>query len=367
MSGSESIHPGNPNRKISWWKTVPGLLLSLALLVWILRGSDPSKVWGVLRTISPWLVLATAAIGYLSIPLRTVQWRWLLGNAPKAGFINVFKAICLGYLGNCVLPMRGGELVKTYVLSRNSDLPIARVLASVVLARLQDLLPILVLLAVMFTVIPLEEGINLREQALFDQPVFISKARLNQAFRLFAFCAAGAGIGLIVFYRWQDALHKRMVRVLASFSPRFAKLLDSLFSQVAAGVRVVGDARWFWGAQSLSFICWFIFAIAPVPLLLAFSLEFKQACLTALAMTGLTTFAHLIPSAPGAVGTFHALCLVALLVCNPHMDRNAAVAFTLIVHLIGTAGPALPGLVFLPQSWGQMWRIKRNGVPRITT
>ena len=363
MSVPEPTYLGKPAGKTAWWKMLPGLVLSLVLLLWIFRGSDLGKVWGVIRTISPWLVLATVAISYLSIPLRVVQWRWLLGNPREAGFTSVLKAICLGYLGNCILPMRGGELVRTYVLSRNSDLPIARVLASVVLTRLQDLLPILVLLVVMFTVVPLDDSIDLSEQGLFEEPVFISKVQLNVAFRVLAFSATGAGVGLVLFYRWQDALRKRMVRVLASVSPRFAKLLDSLFSQVADAVRVVGNARWFLGAQGLSFVCWIIFAIAPVPLLMAFSLDLSQACITALTMTGLTTFAHLLPSAPGAVGTFDALCVVAVLVCNPHMDRNAALAFTLVVHLIGTVGPALPGLVFLPQSWGQLWRIRRNGVP----
>lgn len=357
---NECRHVEQARKSCYWLKTVPGLVLSIALLAWILRRCDLGEVWSTLRVVPLWPVLATICIGYLAIPLRVVQWRWLLGNPPEARFMSLLKAICVGHLGNCFLPMRGGELVRTYLLSRSSSLPMARVLASVVLTRLQDILPILVLLAVLLAVIPLDEGTTLDAQELLDQPVFISKARLGSAIRILAIGAAGAAIGVVLFYRWQEALRKCVVRVLNPVSSRFARWLDTALSQVGEAIQVVRNPRLFWGAQGLSFVCWLLFIIAPVPLLMAFSLSFEQACLTALAVTTLTTFAYLIPT-PGAVGSFHALCLVALLVCNPSMDRNAAVAFTLLAHLIATVSPAIPGLLFLQQVWRDVWRLREGG------
>ena len=91
--------------------------------------------------------------------------------------------------------------------------------------------------------------------------------------------------------------------------------------------------------------------MAPIPLLMAFSLGFGQACVTAVAVTGIATIAHMLPSAPGAVGTYHAFCFVAVILCNPGMDPNAVVAYAVVAHLVGALSPALPGLFFLPRAW----------------
>jgi uncharacterized membrane protein YbhN (UPF0104 family) len=88
---------------------------------------------------------------------------------------------------------------------------------------------------------------------------------------------------------------------------------------------------------------------------MSFGLDFKHAALTAIAQTGLTTIAHMLPSAPGAIGTWHAFCLVAVLSVNPEMDPNTALAYTFLAHLVSTVSPALPGLLFLPTAWRDLF------------
>jgi len=63
----------------------------------------------------------------------------------------------------------------------------------------------------------------------------------------------------------------------------------------------------------------------------------------------------MLPSAPGAIGTWHAFCLVAVLSVNPNIDPNTALAYTFLAHLVSTLSPALPGLLFLPTAWRDLF------------
>jgi hypothetical protein len=182
-------------------------------------------------------------------------------------------------------------------------------------------------------------------------PVSISHAHLVTTVRSLALAATLAGVAVFVAYRWGPFVAKVLTARLGGIAPRLTGRVVGMFDAFSRGMAVVGRRRYFWGAQALAFCCWAIFAVAPVPLLTSFGLSFRQACVTAVAKTGLTTIAHLLPSAPGAIGTYHVFCFVAVILCNPSMDANAAIAYALLAHLVGTLSPALPGLVFLPRAW----------------
>ena len=64
--------------------------------------------------------------------------------------------------------------------------------------------------------------------------------------------------------------------------------------------------------------------------------------------TAVTSLTFVLPSTPGAIGTFHALCLASIYACVPDVDPNVALAYTVVIHLIGTLGPGLPGILILP-------------------
>lgn len=344
-------------------KHVLGFAMSFLLLAWILYKADLRGVWDAIQRISLWPVLLTLAISYVSFPLRTLQWQWLMGNPEQARFPAAFRALSLGYLGNFLLPMRGGEFLKAFVLARSTELGFARTLSAVVLARFQDLLPILLLAMAVFWVAPLGEGIHMNLGGLLENAIIIPPKTLYAALGFFALAVAGGAVFCAMLYRWQDATHKLLVSFAQRYIPRLAPRLAAAFEQVSATVDVMGEVRLFWGGQAMAFLCWALFVLAPIPLLCSFSLSMRQASLTSVAINGLATFAHLLPSGPGALGTFHVLCLVALYLVNPGMDPDDAVAYTLIANLLSALGPALPGLFFLPGAWSDVRAAKRHTTP----
>jgi hypothetical protein len=100
-----------------------------------------------------WLVLPFVALT-VQFALRAQRWALLLRSACGAAVpaSTIAPAMAVGYLANAVLPARLGEVARTLVAARTTQLNIATVAASVVVERLIDLAA-LVTLAVLGTAV----------------------------------------------------------------------------------------------------------------------------------------------------------------------------------------------------------------------
>jgi uncharacterized protein (TIRG00374 family) len=287
--------------------------------------------------------------------LRVEQWRLLLGMPRSVTHWRALTATCLGHVGNVLLPMRGGEAVRAVLLSKSCAVPLPRVLVSVGLNRVQDLPAILLIVAAVFVLSPLDPATIHTVSKVLGVTFTPTQADLSGVMRALGASIAIAALGLcLAYFYWRPAL-RLAARLTANHNFPGSQRLIRIFENLGEGMEVVGQSRYFWTAQALSFACWFIFLVSPIPLLMSFGLDFKHATLTAIAKTGLTTIAHMLPSAPGAIGTWHAFCLVAVLSVNPEMDPNAALAYTFLSHVVSTVSPALPGLLFLPTAWKDLF------------
>jgi hypothetical protein len=264
---------------------------------------------------------------------------------------KTLKAICLGHVGNLLLPMRGGEAVRAVLLSKSCAIPFPRVLVSVGLNRVQDLPVILLIVAAVFVLNPFDPATVQAVSNVLGVSFTPSQADLTGLMRALGASIALVAVGLCLVYSYWRPAFRLATRLTANHNFLGSGRLIRILQNLGEGMEIVGHAKYFWTAQALSFACWGVFLIAPIPLLMSFGLDFKHAALTAIATTGLTTIAHMLPSAPGAIGTWHAFCLVAILSVNPTLDPNTALAYTFLSHLVSTVSPALPGLLFLPTAW----------------
>lgn len=98
-----------------------------------------------------WIVLSLV-LGLLSHISRTIRWNLMiepLGRKPK--MLNTFLAVMVGYLMNLALP-RMGEISRCGVLARYEKISFTKLIGTVVLERLIDMLMLLImLLIVVFT------------------------------------------------------------------------------------------------------------------------------------------------------------------------------------------------------------------------
>lgn len=94
-----------------------------------------------------WIVVSLF-VGLLSHISRTIRWNLMiepLGHKPR--MLNTFLAVMIGYLMNLALP-RMGEISRCGVLARYEKIPFTKLVGTVVLERLIDVLVLLLLLLI---------------------------------------------------------------------------------------------------------------------------------------------------------------------------------------------------------------------------
>lgn len=124
---------------------------SLGILIfWLVyKDQDIKRIKSILTNeVNYFWIILSVFLGLLSHLSRTIRWNLIiepLGHKPRT--LNTFLAVMIGYLMNLALP-RMGEISRCGVLSRYEKIPFTKLVGTVVLERLIDVLMLLLLLVV---------------------------------------------------------------------------------------------------------------------------------------------------------------------------------------------------------------------------
>jgi len=302
-----------------------GYLVSATCLVVLAWRVD----WGVfahdfLQARPALLVLAVPFIvaTYASFTLR---WRVLLGSERAPSLFRVGCILMTGYFANAVLPLRAGDALRVALLRNRYGHPVARVVGSIVLERLLDVITLLAFGAVLAAFASLPEKIvgPLRGTAVV------------------AFIGILIILMIVVRASWIAAvLERSLTRIntrLAASSARHLHHFVDVIRLVTRGDRQSNTRLA--GAILLSAIGWGTFAIAMMLCTAAFQVH--PAFTGGLLLTVMTNLGSAIPASPGSLGVYHALAVLALSVWDTGFDVALAVAT--VSHAIATGVQLLLG------------------------
>ncbi len=136
-----------------------------------------------------WIIIVLCVYMISSIS-RSLRWQQILkADNYSPGFLNTLGALMIGYFVNLGVP-RAGEIVKTGILSRNESIPFEKVLASVVIDRVADILSLLVVLAI---------ALLISSDIIFS--FFQDNFKISTLYQLGALALFGL-IALVVFLFW---------------------------------------------------------------------------------------------------------------------------------------------------------------------
>ncbi|MDE2661614.1 MAG: lysylphosphatidylglycerol synthase transmembrane domain-containing protein [Gemmatimonadota bacterium] len=315
-----------------------GALVSVALLVWALRGVSAAELLRHLGEANVWLLIAATVVATLTFNLRAIRWEILLrasnGSLP---FGSRYAAVCIGFMANNVLPGRLGEFVRAYSLSRITPVPLSAALASLVVERLLDAIVLMVFLVPAFFIVGVDEAASGTLRDLFTLGVVLVSASL---------------LALALLVRSPD----RFLRLAARWSRRVApdrvanRIMDVL-SAFVDGLGALRHAHVFARAMLWSFAVWAWNAASFYLGFLAFGIV-GPGFLGALVLQTTISFAVAIPSTPGFFGPFEAAARVAL---ELHQIEPARIiSFAAGYHI----------LTFLPITVLGIWYMRRLGISR---
>jgi uncharacterized membrane protein YbhN (UPF0104 family) len=296
-------------------------------------------VWWGLQQRRPELPDSTAAVAWivLAVGLYTVGtalrgerwWRILRLVDVKATRPDVYALTAVGYMGNNVLPARAGDVLRVFLLSRETGGGMPRLLGTVVAERLLDVLVLGgCLLAVVYTVLPVGALPT-------NQPLLLGGGLLV--------LLALAAIVTRTFGR-----HPLFDRARAYIRP----LADAPRALISlTGVSLVGITVLIWAFEAAVYVA------------VGRALGLDLTAVDALYLVCLANCVAALPAAPGSLGTFEAAVVFGLTAIS---KNGNAVSYLLMLRLVLYGPITIAGLVVLFVRFGGGKFLRRaHGLPSV--
>ena len=308
-----------------------GIAISAALLALFLLTSG--KRGGMLDALSDanyWFLVPAVAAYLVSIYFRALRWTVLLRHLKPVTTRRLYPVVVVGYMANNLLPMRLGELVRSYYLGEREGISKTSALATIFVERLFDALVLLLFIAVIMVFVPLT-GLANSFSDQYGLPWPALAALVSVPF-LGAFAS---GVILAVYPARAEAALRWLVRPLPQ---RFQVMSTDLTLKVLEGLASLRDPKLLSTLFLLSLPVWFLEAAVFFILGFPFGLDDAHANLGAMAVTmvlvtAISNIGSSVPAAPGGLGLFEIIARETL-VLGPlaTIDRSVAAGYALVVH-----------------------------------
>lgn len=310
-----------------------------------MRGTSLTDILQHVRAAKPAPLAAAVILATLTFPLRLVRWRLLLRdehgrNYPAA---PLWHAVALGFMANNILPLRAGELVRSYTAARLAGIRFTTVLSSVAVERIFDGLTIVGLLlpALLSPDLPSSVAVG-----------GVSVARLARMAALLA----GAGLLAAVLILAAPLAAERLVRRLLPWD-RVADRIVGVIEDVRHGLSVLRTPVRLTLVIFWSLVLWLVNALAFHVGFAAFEIPVSYE--GALLMQGLLVLGISIPSTPGFFGPFEAVIVAVLALYG--VPRELAFSYALAFHVTSFVPITLLGLWSLTRTPGGFRGLRQAG------
>jgi glycosyltransferase 2 family protein len=301
-------------------KIALGLVVSAALLGYLFWHADVGAISARLAETRWGFLAVSIGLNVFSLWCRAHRWGFLF--PPGARPRRLFNAVMIGYMGNNLLPLRAGEVLRAYVVTRRGE-PFWTTVTTMVVERVLDGLAVGIMLAAVFLLLPVPRELE------WGALVFLS-ADLALVAVLAAFVLAPGRVGRVAL-----ALTRRWPAV----ATRVARILETL----DAGLVGIRTPRHLPSTVLWSVMIWVGMVATTWACLLAAHLDLPLlAAWTVVAFLGLGVS---LPSSPGFVGVIQAAVVAALRLFD--VPLNDALSFSLLLHASQFVPVTLWGLALL--------------------
>jgi len=278
------------------------VLAVLAVAIWFtLRSVDLTSLGSSLDNISWPLVFCVIPIILLSHYVRALRWTTILSpSVPVRRVWPALSAVLVGYASSVIIP-RSGEVLRPWVFSRRTGIPLGATLSSVVVERILDVLTLLCGFGLVFI---------FQQDRVLQAIPSLTPERLLVAVVIPAFLL----LAVIVVLTFTSAGLSLADLIRKKVHARFGVWLHGVLMQVRQGtVAIRTPALWFrltletvsmWLLYTIPL--WLLFKAMPIASLNA--LGFADAAF----MLVIVSIGVTIAPTPGAIGVYQGFAQTAL-------------------------------------------------------
>ena len=328
---------------------IGGALVSAGALYFAFKNVPLTELFIYLASINYFWVLPAVLVAVFSFMLRAVRWQIILESSCRMRFWRAFHPMMIGFMINCVLPGRLGEVARPMILQKEEKVPFATGLATVVAERIFDI-GFLILLF-MFTAGMMRVDSH--------QTVAFGQYQLNQktlqalfAGMLKLGAVLMAGIAMFSIGKIREVIYSAIMftpalfffagqRFKSSFKEKVCEPVIGILKNIAQGFALIGYPKKIFLCAFFSVLIWGLQALSYY----LFSLGSPGIHLTYLEMTATLAIICLfisLPSVPGWWGLWEAGGVFALSLFG--VTAKEAAGFTLANHAIQVFPVIIVGL-----------------------
>lgn len=277
----------------------------------------PSSFGGIMALVGALGLYVVATL------MRAERWdRILRRSGVKATRADVYALVPVGYMGNNVLPARGGELLRTFLLGGRVETTKRTILGTIVAERVLDAVALGVILVVLAADL-------LRELPKPNETIVL------------------VGVGLVVLAVLLAAIallryRERLVFYLRALAPLAAP--SRLLVSPLGGVLLL-----------VSLLIWCV--EASVYIAVGHAVDITLSLQDGLAVVAFTNAAALIPAAPGYIGTYDAAVIFAMDAVST-ASKSTILSYLLLLRFVLFIPITVVGLVLLVTRYGGLSRIR---------
>lgn len=298
--------------------------MTVVIVLYLFAGLHWHEFFSQFRKIKLIYLPVLFGLHIFSLWFRAERWRFLFASGDKLSKRKLIEATALGFFASYLFPLRAGEFVRPWVLSRWQPVSFSAAFASVVLERVLDILALIVLLGVCYS-------------QLGNTPALVRGGAS-------VLLCIGGGITLlsIATYFWTAQILRVRARIidflLGNSRPELKAKLFSMSEEFISGLKAISKLSQLFLVLAWTGAVWFPVVLFYHVSLLSFGVP--ASFQVSVVLTVMTALAVAAPSAPGFLGTFQAGCVFALSGVYG-FPREFALAYSLVVHafmFIFTAG-----------------------------
>jgi uncharacterized protein (TIRG00374 family) len=304
--------------------TIGGIVLGGALLWLAIKDVDLDEIAASFRNAKAVLAvpLLLGAAGFYC--LKASRWSDLLSPIARIRPARLVPSMMAGAASNNLLPAHAGELVRVYLLGRESRLPKAGLLATLVAERIFDIIGVLLLLSCAL--------------------LFVDVSAVVQPLVLVLLILAVGGsvlIGLMVRHPgW-------LPRVVSAHAGRLPRVIGTkagiLAVHITHGFGALKEGRLFRRILLNSILQWLLMSVCIYAAFRAFAIEASYPA--AVVVLGFVVAGLALPTSPGFIGTIQYCFVLGLAPFG--VDPARALAASIFYHTLLWVPVTATGLYFM--------------------
>ena len=295
-------------------QAIIGLLISMAGIYWAFYDFAFGTFLETIKDIKYKFVLLACVLLVSSVWLRAIRWKYLFKAEDGVETYSLFRYELIGYFGNNVLPLRLGELLRSYILGKRYTLSRSYIFGTIVLERILDTLALILLSIILLFIYPLTNLIK-------------------------SYIYTGMTLSVILVILLIILKRVNFVKSERGFLFTISRFFQSFKNLEYNKIPIL---------FILSISTWLIYWLDVHLIQYAFGFGMMPA--HSLLLLLVSSLFMAIPSAPGMIGTFHVGVKYVMLVQFATYTVSQAVSFAIILHAYGYIAYTLLGAIYFARS-----------------